>query len=160
MKALYKSFVYAFRGIFYCLRNERNVRIHLVVALYLLVFSLFYDFTRLEYALLFIAITLVIAAEMINTAIETIVNLLSPSYDQLARIAKDAAAGAVLACAVFSVGVGVALFGHLAVFRQILDFFLLRPALIFVLAFSLVLSYFYIFLGPKGFWNLLFRRRR
>lgn len=112
LRSLKKSFLFAIRGLIYCIKNERNMRIHIVVAANVILFSIFFDLTRIEYALLFLIIGLVLLCETINTAIEALVNLGAPSYHSLARIAKDVAAGAVLLVSVISVAVAIVLFGH------------------------------------------------
>ena len=93
MRSLLRSFRFALRGILFCICNERNMRIHLVVAVYVFTLSHFFPLSNVEYAVLIISIVMVIAAEIINTAIEEFVDISSPSFDPLARIAKDTAAG-------------------------------------------------------------------
>ncbi len=107
---LARSFYCAARGVLRSLKNERNLRIHFFAAAYILYFSRYYSFTTAEYAVLFLTAGLVIACELINTAIEAAVDLYVKEYDVNAKIAKDAAAGAVLVSAAVSVAVGVALF--------------------------------------------------
>ncbi len=141
------SFRFAFRGIWYCLKNERNFRIHLVAACYVLFFSRFYGFARAETVVLLLTVMLVIAAEMINTAIERLVDMLSPSYNPLARLAKDIAAGAVLIFALTAVVTGVVMFWDIAVFREIFEYFTesaLRPALLLL---SLAAAVPFVFFG-------------
>lgn len=110
MKTFLKGFVYAGRGIWFCIRYERNFRIHLIMAAYVLSFATHFSLTRTEWAVLFLTIASVIAAEAINTAVEQTIDLLSPGSHPMARAAKDAAAGAVLVCAFLSVCIGIALF--------------------------------------------------
>lgn len=110
MKAFFKGFLYAGRGVWFCVRHERNFRIHLAVAAYVLFFAPCFSLTRSEWAVLFLTIAAVIAAEAVNTAIEQTIDRLSPGSHPMARAAKDAAAGAVLVCAAASVCVGVSLF--------------------------------------------------
>lgn len=105
-----RSFSHAFKGISYCIKNERNMRIHLCMIVIVSIFSFFYKVTSVEYIFLLLCMGLVVSAEMINTAIETLTNLESPSYNQLARIAKDVAAGAVLVASILSVVVGSVIF--------------------------------------------------
>ncbi len=112
LRALGRSFGYALRGIRFCVKNERNMRIHLAAAVFVTAFSLVYRLERGEYAALFLVMGAVIAFEAVNTALEALVNLASPAYHDLARIAKDAAAGAVLIAALAAVLVGVCLFGE------------------------------------------------
>ena len=99
MKALIKSFGYAFEGIFTALKNERNMRIHTVCMIYMYFFLFAFDFfeiTRTELAIIFIANGLVMGAELINTSIESAVNLYGDKHTEYGKIAKDCAAGAVL----------------------------------------------------------------
>ena len=156
------SFRFAFRGIWYCLKNERNFRIHLAAACYVLFFSRFYGFSHSETVVLLLTVSLVIAAEMINTAIERLVDMLSPSYNPLARLAKDIAAGAVLIFALIAVVIGAVMFWNIPVFGEIFQYFsasALRPALLLLTA---VLSALFIFCGPSPvirFVQKLFARR-
>ena len=111
-RALLKSFLYAFRGVRFCVKSERNMRIHLAAAVIVTAFSLVYGLNTAEYAVLFLTMGFVIVCEAVNTSIEAMVNLESPAYPDLARIAKDVAAGAVLAAAFTAGVVGVCLFLH------------------------------------------------
>ncbi|MDR3552227.1 MAG: diacylglycerol kinase family protein [Clostridia bacterium] len=123
VRSLTRSFKYAFHGVAYCVSNERNMRIHLVVTAYLLIFSLFYGLTATQYAVVALAIGMVLAAEAINTAVEVIVNMHTQHYDSLARIAKDIAAGAVLICTIFAVVIGCMIFLKPDKLKLIADFF-------------------------------------
>lgn len=114
-----KGFLYAFQGIAYCISHERNMRIHTVALLYVSAFSLFFQLSRVEYAVLFLTFALVMMAEMVNTAIERLCDKTAKEYHPLIKHAKDMAAGAVLVCAVFAVGVAVCLFGDAAVYPVI-----------------------------------------
>lgn len=148
MLSFFKSFKYALRGFLFCLRNERNMRIHCVAAVYVLLFSFFYELSRMQYCILLLTLALVMGMEMVNTSVEEVINLVAPHYDQMARIAKDVAAGAVLVCALAAVGVGVALFWDVEVFARIAAFFLGRPVWLVLLALSLISALCYIILGP------------
>ncbi len=123
MRALFKSFLYAFRGILAAVRTQRNIRIHLTAAMYVTAFSFFYDLTRLEYVLLALTFGAVISCEMINTAVEAAVDISSPDYSEKAGFAKDVAAGAVLVAAIFAVVVGVLLFGDIDVIKEIFRYY-------------------------------------
>lgn len=123
MKDFFKAFVYAWHGIVYTVKSQRNFRIHIVAAVYVTAFSLFYELTKGEYVLLVLTFSAVISAELINTAIEAAVDLCSPEQNRLAGIAKDAAAGAVLAAAIFSVIIGILLFGDIAVIKEIFRYY-------------------------------------
>ncbi|KXZ39686.1 diacylglycerol kinase (ATP) [Alkalithermobacter thermoalcaliphilus JW-YL-7 = DSM 7308] len=105
-----EAFNRAIDGIIYTLKNERNMKIHYLIGVIVLFLSLFFDITRLEMIVLFFAISLVIISEMINTAIEKSIDLFTDKYHELARIAKDVAAGAVLISSLNSVVVGYIIF--------------------------------------------------
>lgn len=121
--AFIKGFGYAARGIASCVRSERNMRIHLCAAFYVLGFMNFYDLSAAEKAITYLTIGIVIAAELINTAIEACVDLVSPQYHVLAKKAKDAAAGAVLCVCIFAAVIGVSIYWDTAVFRIIYGYF-------------------------------------
>jgi diacylglycerol kinase (ATP) len=104
--AVFQSFNYAFEGVIHALRTQRNLRIHFAIAAGVLVLAFVYNVTRLELIALMIAIAFVLIAEMVNSAVEATIDLSTPSFDPLAKIAKDLAAGAVLIAAVNAVAVG------------------------------------------------------
>lgn len=105
---LLQSFSFAFQGIAFALSWERNLRIHLIISALVAYFSSrYYRLSRAEIAMLIISMTMVIAFELINTAIEKTIDLESPGYNHLAKIAKDVAAGAVLITAIGTVVVGL-----------------------------------------------------
>ncbi len=144
IRKLGMSFVYAGRGIAYCVRHERNIRIHIAALLYVLYFSTFYDFSRAEYALLLLTCASVIALELINTAIEVVIDKVSPRFNVFAMMGKDIAAGAVLVGAVGAVIIGVILFWDTARFSEIFNYFtenFYRPL---ILAVSIVISVIFI----------------
>ena len=104
--AVFQSFNYALEGVIHALRTQRNMRIHFAVAAAVLVLAFVYDVTRIELIALMIAIAFVLIAEMVNTAVEATIDLSTPSFDPLAKIAKDLAAGAVLIASVNAIAVG------------------------------------------------------
>ncbi len=104
--AVVQSFNYAFEGVIHVLRTQRNMRIHFAIAAAVLGLAFFYGVTRLELIALMIAVAFVLIAEMVNTAVEATIDLSTPSFDPLAKVAKDIAAGAVLIAAVNAIGVG------------------------------------------------------
>ncbi|MDN4495340.1 diacylglycerol kinase family protein [Ureibacillus aquaedulcis] len=106
---LVKSFGYAFYGIWTAM-NEQNMRIHIISAFIVMIAGLLTGLTKMEWVMIILVITLVIGAEMINTAIESVVNLASPEIHPLAKQAKDIAAGAVLVFALASVIIGLLIF--------------------------------------------------
>ncbi len=104
---IFKSFKYAINGLLYSFKSERNIKIHFLVALLVLLLSYFLEFTKTEILILIITISIVIITEMINTAIEQVIDMASNSqYHPLAKIAKDVAAGAVLIAAINAIIVG------------------------------------------------------
>lgn len=109
-KSLISSFNYAVQGIIHTLKTERNMRIHFSIAILVLFISLFLNISRMEMIMLFFTIALVIICELINTAVEATVDLITKEYNWLAKIAKDVAAGAVLISAINSIVVGYLLF--------------------------------------------------
>lgn len=111
---LLESFNYAFQGLIYVFRHQQNMRVHLTLAIVVLLGSLFFDLTRMELVAVLFAITLVLMAEMLNTAIEAAVDLITSSFDPKAKIAKDVAAGAVLVAAVNSLLVAYFVFADKA----------------------------------------------
>lgn len=111
MRAFLRSITYALAGITYVVRTQRNIRIELMIALAATLAGVFFRITAVEWALVILCIGMVLSAELINTVVELAVDLLSPQFHPLAKIAKDAGAGAVLVAALASVGVGVAIWG-------------------------------------------------
>ncbi|KPU44109.1 undecaprenol kinase [Oxobacter pfennigii] len=110
LRRLIDSFNYAVQGIIHTLSTQKNMRIHFFIAIFILVLSLFFDLSRIELLILFLSITFVFVLEMINTAIETAIDLYANYYHPLAKIAKNVAAGAVLIAALNAVLVGYLLF--------------------------------------------------
>lgn len=110
MKKRILSFKYAFNGIVNALKSEVNLRIHLVIACLVVIAGLFFRISHAEWFACLLCFSIVIPLELINTAIEHIVDLISPNHHPLAGKAKDVAAAAVLVSAIFSVIVGVLIF--------------------------------------------------
>ena len=90
------SFNNAFEGIIHVLRTQRNMRIHFAVAFFVVIAALLVNVTKLELIALLISITFVLIAEMLNTGIEAAIDVATTSFDPMAKLAKDIAAGAVL----------------------------------------------------------------
>lgn len=107
---LYYSFHYALQGIRHALKNDQNLRIHFVVAALVIIASLIFHVNPFEMGILGIMILLVLAAEMINTTIEEMVNLITTEHRKEAKTAKDVAAGMVLLIASGSIIVGFLIF--------------------------------------------------
>ena len=109
-RSLLWSFDYAIRGIVYTLRTQRNMRLHFLAGAFVFVLALVMHVSGLELIALVFAVGLVFVCELLNTAVETVVDLATSSYDPLAAIAKDVAAGAVLISAITAVSVGYVVF--------------------------------------------------
>ena len=148
IQSIIKSFLYAGRGIWYAIKNERNFRIELTAIFYVLVFALFYGTTGSETAILLLTCAVVSALELINTAIENAVNIRTSEPNPYAKIAKDTAAAAVLFAAVFSVAIAFFVFSDEAklayAFRT-----LFTPPWVIILALTLVPAVLFIRLDPK-----------
>jgi diacylglycerol kinase (ATP) len=107
---LLESFNYAFEGVIHVVRTQRNMRIHFLIAVLVLVAALVFDVSKIELIVLILAIAFVLIAEMINTAVEAAVDVASTSFDPMAKLAKDIAAGAVLIASITAVAVGYLVF--------------------------------------------------
>lgn len=105
-----RKFAWAIEGLAAVIREEHNMRVHLLAAGIALGLGWFLQLQRGEWGLLIIAIVLVLVAEVINTAIERVVDLITPQYHPLAEKAKNMAAGAVLLTAIAAVLLGVVIF--------------------------------------------------
>lgn len=101
----------AFAGLRDVVRSGRNAKIHVGIALAVIVSGCFLKISRTDWAILLLTIGAVFAAEAANTAIESVVDLVSPEHHELARRAKDCAAGAVLVLAIMAVAVGLLILG-------------------------------------------------
>ncbi len=111
MRPFLRSFRYAFAGIAYVLRTQRNARVHAAVSCLVILLGLYFRVTAIEWALLVLTMGFVFSAEMINTVAELAVDLLTQRFHPMAKIAKDAGAGAVLIAVIAAVAVGIAIFG-------------------------------------------------
>ena len=107
---LYKSFGYAFQGIFNTIRTERNIKIHCAAAILVTIFGIWLQISKTEWMICFILFGLILALELVNTAVEATVDLFTEELKPLAKKAKDAAAGAVLIVAIFAAVIGILIF--------------------------------------------------
>ena len=109
-RSLLESFNFAFEGIIHALRTQRNLRLHFLIAVGVIIAAVAFDVTRIELMVLLLSISFVLIAEMLNSAIEAAVDMASTSFDPLAKLAKDVAAGAVLIATINAVAVGYLVF--------------------------------------------------
>ena len=149
IKSFLRSFTYAAAGVRECVKNERNFRFHIAAAVFVTAFSLFYELTKVEYILLALTFSSVISAELINTAVEAAVDLCSPEYHKLAKLAKDTAAGAVLVTAIFAVVVGILLFGEISVIKEIFRYYCSHISALAGLICSLAAAWAFVFVPPN-----------
>lgn len=110
MKSRIKSFGYAGRGIKAVLKSEINMKIHLIMAVLVVICGIFFRISLNEWLICLLCFGIVMSAEIMNTAIETVIDLVSPDKNKLAGKAKDAAAGAVLVAAIFAAITGLIIF--------------------------------------------------
>ena len=148
LKSLLRSFMYAFKGLGWMISHERNFRIHLTFLGFMTYFLVRFDYfvlSRTEVALLIITSALVLASEMINTAIEKTNDAATKELNNAVKVAKDVAAGAVLVFAISSVFVGVAILWQPVAFKSLYIYFSenLLSLVLFVIA--IIISMIFIF---------------
>ena len=139
-----RSLGYALKGIKTGIREERNVRIDLVAAFYVFVFSRFYNLTLTQNVILVLICFFVLAFELMNTAVERAVDKPDKEHYMQAGQAKDTAAGGVLLAATGAVIAGVMLFWNVEVFKEIFNFFMTKPLMLVCLIATLFVSYKFI----------------
>ena len=162
--SLIDSFNYAFEGIIHVLRTQRNLRIHFLAAVLVFAGAIAVGVSRLQLIALVLAIAFVLVAEMLNTAIEGVIDVSTTSFDPNAKLAKDIAAGAVLIASITAIAIGFLVFSsavplylgfwiwNWAVARKGLD-----HASLYIFVDILLSGFFaYAFLGERfGPWRLL-----
>lgn len=104
------SFKFAFKGILYLVKTQHNFWIHLFATLVVVAAGFIFDISRAEWIILSLTIGVVLAAEAFNTAIELLVDKISPEYNKTAGLIKDVAAGAVLLIAIVAAVIGIMIF--------------------------------------------------
>ena len=141
-QTIFDSFNNAFEGIIHALRTQRNLRIHFVVAVGVIVFAVIVSVTRIELIALLISITFVLIAEMINTAIEGAIDVATTSFDPMAKLAKDVAAGAVLIATINAIAVGYLIFSTRIGTRssRLLDQLRDAPAVLTLIALAITIA--------------------
>jgi diacylglycerol kinase (ATP) len=105
-----ESFNFAIEGVIHVLRTQRNMRLHFAAAVAVIVVAVAVGVSKIELSLLLVSIAFVLVAEMINTAVEGAIDAATTSFDPMAKLAKDIAAGAVLIASVNAVAVGYLVF--------------------------------------------------
>ncbi|HXY84712.1 MAG TPA: diacylglycerol kinase [Gaiellaceae bacterium] len=134
--SIFESFNYAIEGVLHVLRTQRNMRIHFAIAVAVLAVAAAVGVTKIELIALLLAISFVLIAEMINSAIEGAIDAATTSFDPMAKLAKDIAAGAVLIASVNAVAIGYLVFAGKAADKtaRVLDRLRNAPAQITVIA--------------------------
>lgn len=148
MKKQLKSFGCAIKGFFGAVCSEGHLRFHLVAAVYVLVFSSFYNFSAAKWAVLIILIALVIAAELVNTAIEDTCDAVTTEQNEHIRRAKDMAAGAVLVLSIAAAAIAVIFFWNLEVIKNVFVYFSQNTPMLILLIISAVVSVLFIAISP------------
>jgi len=134
--SVFDSFNFAIEGVIHVLRTQRNMRIHFAIAVGVIVAAVAVGVSKIELILLLLSIAFVLVAEMINTAIEGAIDAATTSFDPMAKLAKDIAAGAVLIASVNAVAVGYLVFAGKAADKtaRVLDRIRTAPAEITLVA--------------------------
>lgn len=151
------SFKSAFKGVWYTIKSESHMRFHMVAGFYVLLFSLFYEFSVSQTALLILLIASVMFAEIINTCLEELCNLVADRYEPIVKIVKDMAAGAVLVLSIASAIIAIIFFWNVPVIMQILSYFAKNIFMLVLLIISAVISVIFVALGPTGIKTVFLR---
>jgi diacylglycerol kinase (ATP) len=137
---LLQSFNYAFQGVVYAVRFQRNMRLHLAIGVVVLIVSVFLNLSKLEFAAVIFAISFVMAMELLNSAVEQLVDMVTAEYDPRAKAVKDLAAGAVLVAAINALAVAyLIIFGRLtSISLELLTAIRRSPSYLSIVAFAVV----------------------
>ncbi len=145
MKSLTASFKAAGSGIARTVKHERNMRIHIVMAVYVMLFGILGKVNSVHWAIFFLCFAAVISAELINTALERVCDTVDSGFNISIGIIKDLAAGAVLIAALCSAAAGLCIFLSPAVFGNIINALMQTPWLVIIIALSLIPALVFIF---------------
>ncbi len=117
-KRLVDSFNFAIEGLISALKNEKHMKVHILAAIIIVILAIIINASKVEILIISLSVSFVIITELVNTAVEAIIDLVSPERHPLAKLAKDVAAGAVLVAAINALCVGYLLF-----YDKLLDIF-------------------------------------
>ena len=148
-----KSFKNAIKGIIYAIKNERNMRIHTVATFCVFIFSLFFNLNSEKYILLILTCSIVMICELVNSALENLIDICATDYNSKAKAAKDISAGAVLLSALMAFFVGVLIFKDVRGYINLWNFLCRFPWSIVPAAIVGICLYYYIFMGPAEIKN-------
>ncbi len=146
---IFKSFSHAIRGIIYCIKNERNMRFHSVVSVYVIILSYIFELSFEKLAVILLTISAVLVSEMVNTAIEELSDIWADDYNMCIKIVKDLSAGAVMISAFFSVLIGIIMFHDIQYYVKIFNFLRCYPLAVVGIIFLIIVSYLYVEWGPN-----------
>ena len=110
IKRFFRSFKYSIEGLDYAYKNEQSMTIHVFISIAIIVMGLFFKITSIEWLIVFVIIGVVMGTELLNTAIEAVVDLVSPEKHPLAKIAKDTASAAVFVYSMIALVAGLIVF--------------------------------------------------
>lgn len=144
-----KSFAYALRGIAYVVKTQRNMRVHICFAIYVLLAAFVTGAAAGEWAVLLLCIGGVMGMECLNTALEEMCDTVCPERSRGIKHAKDAAAGGVLCAALVSAAAGGVIFFNVAKITAALNFFTKQPVLTAIIVLSLVPGVLFVRGGKK-----------
>ena len=140
------SFKNAYNGILFCIKSERNIRVHIFISIFVLMFSIFFKFDKIIYLILFLIFSLVISLEMVNTAIEKFIDSKFIGYNGSAKIIKDILSGSVLISAFFAFISGCLIFLYdIKKFIYIITLIITSPILIILFSIIILLGIWFIF---------------
>lgn len=154
---IFKSFACALRGIVHCIKNERNMRFHTVVAFYVLILSYIFELSYEKVSIVLLTISAVLTTEMVNTVVEELADMAVDDYNMSVRIIKDISAGAVMVSAIFSVAIGIIMFHDVKYYMKIFHFFWNCPFSFLLFGIMVLISYFYVELGPNQIKRMLIK---
>ena len=117
-KRLVDSFNFAIEGLISALKNEKHMKVHILAAIIIVILAIVINASKVEILIISLSVSFVVITELVNTAVEAIIDLVSPERHPLAKLAKDVAAGAVLVAAINALCVGYLLF-----YDKLLDIF-------------------------------------
>lgn len=150
MKKQLNSFKYAFIGIWHALKEEGHLRFHLAAAVYVIALSFYYKLSAAKWAVIIILIALIIFAELINTAIERVCDLVKTEFDPRIKYIKDISAAAVLILSIAAIAVAFIFYFDLNKIQGLFLYLLNNPIVLILLIISIIISVVFIWAGPTG----------
>ena len=150
MKKLFYSFKHAFTGLFFCLAHERNMRIHICFCAFVTLFGFICKISLAEWIACIAFMGIVLTAELFNTAIELAVDKSGTETSNIAKIAKDASAAAVLVCAIAAAVCGLLIFAQKERIMMAYNYYCANPLAFVLLILALICAICFVALTRKG----------